>query len=308
MAIGRVFDENLKWHSGLTEAQILDAKSKGIYEPIGPEYEQYLASVGIDINNLGDVGIVTEDKVFIENEDPLYNMAWHPDLTQEQILYALEKDIYEPVGQEYEQFLHELGLEPVEKTSGPIPPPPPPPHIPDPPPFRPIGGGFGGSVPRRITPIGGVGGITDDWDEDLIIEDPEYDEQIIEEPEYEEPTRRVPPVGEEPKPGKEEPNKEKEDPENKMPPSGSKKTGDDDEKKGQPEGGKKRVEPDPNIVPPVGGEDPVVEVDPETEIEKEEVKEETLHVARVERRDKCHIPALLVAAAVAVFSIWFFYR
>lgn len=300
MAIESLFDENLKWHSGLTEAQILDAKSKGIYEPIGPEYEQYLASVGIDINNLGDVGIVTEDKVFIENEDPLYNMAWHPDLTQEQILYALEKDIYEPVGQEYEQFLHELGLEPVEKTSGPIPPPPPPPHIPDPPPFRPIGGGFGGSVPRRRTPIGGVGGIIDDWDEDLIIEDPEYDEQIIEEPEYEEPTRRVPPVGEEPKPDKEEPNKEKEDPEKKMPPSGGKKTGDDDEKKGQPEGGKKRVEPDPNIVPPVGGEDPVVEVDPETEIEKEEEKEETLHVARVERRDKCHIPALLVAAAVAV--------
>ncbi len=285
MAIESLFDENLEWHSGLTEAQILDAKSKGIYEPSGPEYEQYLASVGIDINNLGDTGIVTEDKVFIENEDPLYSRGWHPDLTQEQILYALEKDIYEPVGQEYEQFLHELGLEPVEKTSGPIPPPPPPPHIPDPPPFRPIGGGTGGSVPRRRTPIGGYG---------IPTGDEEYEDPIIEDPEYDDPTRVVPPVGE-------TPNIEKEDPKKKVPtPSGGTNPENEDPTKTTPPSGGKGTEEDPTITPPpVGGEDPIIEETPEDEIEKDNEEENTLHVARVERRDKCHLPALLVAAAVA---------
>ena len=38
----------MKWHPGLTEEQILDAKARGIYEPVGPEYEQFLLSVGID--------------------------------------------------------------------------------------------------------------------------------------------------------------------------------------------------------------------------------------------------------------------
>ncbi len=298
MAIESLFDENLEWHSGLTEAQILDAKSKGIYEPIGPEYEEYLASVGIDINNLGDTGIVTEDKVFIENSDPLYSRGWHPDLTQEQILYALEKDIYEPVGQEYEQFLHELGLEPVEKTSGPMPPPPPPPpHIPDPPPYIP----GGGSIPRRRTPIGGDGITGDDFDE------PEYDDPTIEDPEYEEPIGIVPPVGKDPKkddpqqgkepsgeqkPGKDDPTMET--------PTGSKKTGEEPQRKGEPEGSKKGPEEDPvKRTPPVGGEDPIIEDIPEEEIEKDIEEENTLHVARVERRDKCHIPALLMAAALA---------
>ena len=36
--------------------------------------------------------------------------AWDPRLTTEQILEALSRDIYEPVGPEYEQFLGELGL------------------------------------------------------------------------------------------------------------------------------------------------------------------------------------------------------
>ena len=41
---------------------------------------------------------------------------WHPDLTQEQIDYIRsELDIYEPVGQEYEQALRQLGLDPSKQ-------------------------------------------------------------------------------------------------------------------------------------------------------------------------------------------------
>ena len=55
------------------------------------------------------------DTPVVDKKDPVRDKPWHPDLTEEQILYALEKDIYEPVGQEYEQFLNELGLEPGDK-------------------------------------------------------------------------------------------------------------------------------------------------------------------------------------------------
>ena len=52
-------------------------------------------------------------------------LPWHPDLTQEQIAYALMKDIPEPKGPEYEQFLMELGLKPIKERSGIIPTPTP---------------------------------------------------------------------------------------------------------------------------------------------------------------------------------------
>ena len=288
MAIESLFDENLEWHPGLTEEQILDAKARGIFEPVGPEYEQFLSSVGIDKDNLESKGIVTEDKVFLESDDPVYNMDWHPDLTQEQILYALEKDIYEPVGQEYEQFLHELGLEPVEKKGGPIPPPPTPPYIPDPPPYIPGGktgrtggrsGGTGGGTGGVNPPIGGdipVG--TDDLDDNIPKRRKPHDDvdPILEDPKpkvptggdgngFEDPNSEVIPVADEP--NLEDPNKEK--------PTGEK--------------------------PPITNDDPTGIEPPGDNIEKEE-EEETIHVVRVERRDRCHIPALLVAAALA-FSI-----
>ncbi|MCR4581806.1 MAG: hypothetical protein K5666_04765 [Bacilli bacterium] len=42
-------------------------------------------------------------------------LEWDPRLTEEQILEALSRDIYEPVGDEYEQYLAELGLKPIKK-------------------------------------------------------------------------------------------------------------------------------------------------------------------------------------------------
>lgn len=62
----------------------------------------------------------------------IFSKDWHPDLTEEQILFALSKDIYEPVGIEYQQFLMELGLDPYKKKPQPpkepifIPKPQPP--------------------------------------------------------------------------------------------------------------------------------------------------------------------------------------
>ena len=288
MAIESLFDENLEWHPGLTEEQILDAKARGIYEPVGPEYEQFLSSVGIDKDNLESKGIVTEDKVFLESDDPVYNMDWHPDLTQEQILYALEKDIYEPVGQEYEQFLHELGLEPVEKKGGPIPPPPTPPYIPDPPPYIP-GGKTGRTGGRSGGTGGGTGGVNPPIGGDIPVGTDDLDDNI--------PKRRVlhgdvEPILEDPKPkvptggdgnGFEDPNSEV------IPVADEPNL--EDPKKKKPT----REEP------PITNEDPTGIEPPGDNIEKEE-EEETIHVVRVERRDRCHIPALLVAAALA-FSI-----
>ena len=42
---------------------------------------------------------------------------WDSRLTEEQILDALSRDIYEPVGDEYEQFLMEHGLKPIKNNS-----------------------------------------------------------------------------------------------------------------------------------------------------------------------------------------------
>jgi len=58
--------------------------------------------------------------------------GWHPKLTQEQIVYAYEKDISEPKGQEYAQFLAELGLKPVKDIEIPVPIPRPVPPKPKP--------------------------------------------------------------------------------------------------------------------------------------------------------------------------------
>ena len=44
-------------------------------------------------------------------EDAIHE--WDPRLTEEQILDAISRDIYEPVGPEYEQFLSEIGLAPI---------------------------------------------------------------------------------------------------------------------------------------------------------------------------------------------------
>lgn len=85
----------------------------GIYEPIGPEYESFLVELGIDKNDLNAKPQVFHDKEFFDTTDPVYDKPWHPGLTHEQILYALRRDIYEPVGQEYEMFLRELGLGPI---------------------------------------------------------------------------------------------------------------------------------------------------------------------------------------------------
>lgn len=45
-----------------------------------------------------------------EEKDKEPKLQWHPKLTEEQIMYAKENDIYEPIGTEYEQFLVQLGI------------------------------------------------------------------------------------------------------------------------------------------------------------------------------------------------------
>ena len=82
----------------------LDEKNNNLKWIQEPEY--------IDIDNFG------------------HDQGWHPKLTQEQIAFALSKDIYEPKGIEYEQFLMELGLKPIVDDElvkpGPEPGPNPP--------------------------------------------------------------------------------------------------------------------------------------------------------------------------------------
>lgn len=62
----------------------------------------------------------TVEETKVESTEPVKpqqtNLKWHKALTPEQIEYAKSKDIYEPEGQEYEQFLRELGIKP-EKTN-----------------------------------------------------------------------------------------------------------------------------------------------------------------------------------------------
>lgn len=78
-----------------------------------------------------------QEPEYIDIEDWEYEkLPWHPKLTQEQIVYALEKDIYEPKGPEYNQFLMEMGLKPLEEEKETIDPYPIP--IPQPIPSRPI--------------------------------------------------------------------------------------------------------------------------------------------------------------------------
>ena len=66
---------------------------------------------------------------FIPNANKIlgseYGNKWHSKLSSDEILDALSKDIYEPIGIEYEQFLLEHGLKPEinnEPPSLPIPP------------------------------------------------------------------------------------------------------------------------------------------------------------------------------------------
>lgn len=52
---------------------------------------------------------------------PEYGNKWHSKLSSDEILDALSKDIYEPIGIEYEQFLLEHGLKPEINNEPPIP-------------------------------------------------------------------------------------------------------------------------------------------------------------------------------------------
>ena len=75
---------NNGWDPRLTQEQIELANEREIYEPNGPEYEQFLSELG------------------------LTTVKWDPRLTQEQIEDAIERGIYEPKGPEYEQFLSQV--------------------------------------------------------------------------------------------------------------------------------------------------------------------------------------------------------
>ena len=57
-----------------------------------------------------------EENRVVESVPAENKPQWDKRLTNEQILDALSKDIYEPVGQEYEQYLREVGLDPIKES------------------------------------------------------------------------------------------------------------------------------------------------------------------------------------------------
>ena len=66
-----------QWDSRLTEEQILDAISRDIYEPVGPEYEQFLSEVGLskpaaaaeEVTETPEV-VETQEEIPVEVEEP----------------------------------------------------------------------------------------------------------------------------------------------------------------------------------------------------------------------------------------------
>ena len=105
-------DKKPKWDPRLTEEQILDAYARDIYEPVGQEYEMFLRELGLD-----PIKDDSKDEEPVKVNEDEEKLEWDPRLTEEQILDAYARDIYEPKGPEYEQFLRELGLEPIVKTN-----------------------------------------------------------------------------------------------------------------------------------------------------------------------------------------------
>ena len=78
------------WNPDLTEDQYKYALSKGISEPYGEEYVDFIENLGLEPEKRA--------------------IFWNPLLTEEQILDALSKDIYQPYGPQYNKFLNDLGL------------------------------------------------------------------------------------------------------------------------------------------------------------------------------------------------------
>ena len=103
-----------QWDTRLTEEQILEAYQRDIYEPVGREYEMFLSDLGLSPIKNKTTQVVNEPVV--EQTVP----QWDPRLTEEQILDAYARDIYEPVGREYEMFLSDLGLSPIKNETTPI--------------------------------------------------------------------------------------------------------------------------------------------------------------------------------------------
>jgi len=259
-------NEELLWHPGLTDAQVMEAQKRGIYEPLGPEYEQFIKSVGLDLNDLDKVPIEYPSSEFIENEDKLYEMGWHPKLTKEQIIYALEKDISEPVGQEYEMFLRELGLEPIKKEV--VFPPP-------------------------------------KWPQPKPNPDPEIDFPVFVDPQPKpnpEPGEEIPEIEfpkPKPNPKPEEEIPEFEDPKPKPNPEPGEEIPEFEEPKPKPNPKPDEEIPEFEDPKPKPNPKPDEEIPEHDEPEREKEEEESIKVVRVEKKWENRVSALLLATSLA---------
>ena len=118
--------EGPQWDPRLTEEQRLDMLEKGIYEPVGPEYQQALGEFGL--NSIPGTKPEPETKPEPKPEKT-EKPEWDPRLTEAQLLEMRRKGIYVPAGQKYQQALEGFGL--ADPTSAPDKKPDTPTSAPD---------------------------------------------------------------------------------------------------------------------------------------------------------------------------------
>ena len=142
-----------QWDPRLTEEQRLDMLEKGIYEPVGPEYEQALGEFGLkEDTERPEFGLLQKtdkspkEPIKKEPEQPTVTKPepepkpepkpektekpeWDPRLTEAQLLEMRRKGIYVPAGQKYKQALAGFGL--TDPTSAPDKKPDTPTSAPD---------------------------------------------------------------------------------------------------------------------------------------------------------------------------------
>lgn len=103
----------IKPYSELTVKE-LEAKRRELWERVGDDAYHFRAHKENGMEGYEEDDIDKELKLIREELERRKNketeLKWHQKLTEEQIMYAKENDIYEPKGPEYEQFLSQLGI------------------------------------------------------------------------------------------------------------------------------------------------------------------------------------------------------
>ncbi|MBR6072838.1 MAG: hypothetical protein IKP76_00770 [Bacilli bacterium] len=96
----------------VSEAPIINTVEEVEETPVeNPTYDEVFSAP--EVKSAPVVPEVKPTPVVVEKTNNT-KPGWDPRLTEEQILDAYSRDIYEPVGQEYEMFLREHGLDPIK--------------------------------------------------------------------------------------------------------------------------------------------------------------------------------------------------